>query len=181
MLKDLFAEIWKELKCGTTEDAHPFKACSLASSIADGQVKQRMVILREVTDEKTLLFYTDNRSSKIGQLEQNPVASVLFYNFKSQLQLSIKGKVIIHSSDELWHEHRLKIEGRSINDYNTKSSPGKKIKNPLNVKRTEEIHFAVLELIPDTIEYLKLRAEPNRLRAIFTKKNSEWEQTYLVP
>ncbi len=75
----------------------------------------------------------------------------------------------------------LKIEGKSINDYNTKSPPGKKIKNPLSVSRTTDLNFALLELKPDFIEYLKLKTDPNRVRAIFKKNEEEWDKTFLVP
>jgi pyridoxamine 5'-phosphate oxidase len=106
---------------------------------------------------------------------------VLFYNYRIHLQLLIRGIIKVHTNDELWQDHCMKIEGKSINDYNTKYPPGKKINNPLDVKRTKDIHFALLELIPESIEYLKLRDEPNRVRALFTKENDEWNKTFLIP
>lgn len=181
MLIDHFNETWRELKAATREDGHPFQVCSLATFETQDHIKQRIVNLREVTREDTLLFYTDSRSSKIEQINKNPNASVLFYDYKICLQVIIRGIIKVHNNDDLWQDHRLKIEGRSINDYNTKYSPGKKINNPLDVKRTQEINFAVLELVPESIEYLKLRVEPNRIRAIFTKENEEWDKTFLIP
>ncbi len=181
MLIDHLNETWRELRAGTTDEGHPFKVCSLATFEAQDYIKQRIVNLQEITPEKTLLFYTDERSSKVAQINNNPNASVLFYNYKISLQVIIRGIVKVHTNDDLWQDHRLKIEGRSINDYNTKYPPGKKINNPLAVTRTEEINFAVLEFIPESIEYLKLRAEPNRIRAIFTKENKEWDKTFLIP
>lgn len=181
MLNDLFKETWKELECAVKENTHPFRVCSLASLESPELIKQRMVILREVTPENNLLFYTDIRSAKIAQLETNSYASVLFYNPKIKLQVFIRGTVTIHTNDELWQDHQLKIEGKSINDYNTQSPPGKRIKNPLKVQRTNQLNFALLELIPQTIEYLKLRSEPNRLRAIFIKTGEQWDKSYLIP
>jgi len=181
MLIDHFNETWRELKAGTLEDGHPFKVCSLATFETGDHIKQRIVNLRELTAENTLLFYTDSRSSKIAQIGKNPNASVLFYDYRIKLQLIIKGIIKVHSNDELWQDHCIKIEGRSINDYNTQYPPGKKINNPLAVKRTQEINFAVLELSPESVEYLKLRDEPNRIRAIFTKENEDWKKTFLIP
>lgn len=181
MLIDHFNETWRELKAATRNEGHPFKVCSLATFETHDHIKQRVVNLREVTPEDTLLFYTDSRSSKISHINKNPNASVLFYDYRVRLQVIIRGIVKVHTNDELWQDHRLKIEGRSINDYNTQYPPGKKINNPLDVKRTQEINFAVLELEPETIEYLKLRDEPNRIRAIFNKENEEWVKTFLIP
>ncbi len=181
MLNDHFNETWKELKAGTRDEGHPFKVCALASFETPEHIKQRIVNLRELTSDNTLIFYTDSRSSKIAQYNKNPNASALFYNYRIQLQVIIRGIMKIHTNDELWQDHRLKVEGRSINDYNTKYSPGKLINNPLDVKRTQEINFAVLEFKPESIEYLKLRDEPNRLRALFTKENDEWKKTFLIP
>lgn len=181
MINDLFSETWKELKCAVIDRNHPFRVCTLASFEEPGKIKQRMVNLREVTIDNTLLFYTDVRSFKVSQLKNKPHGSVVFYNPDSQLQISLRGKVEVHEDDELCEEHKFKIDGRSVQDYNTKYSPGKKIKNPMDVARTDDLNFAVLELFPEHVEYLKLRAEPNRLRANFTKTREGWEKTFLIP
>lgn len=181
MLNDLFTETWKELECGAKEENHPFNICSLATFVTPTQIKQRFVNLRKLTKNNSLLFYTDIRSSKMSQIEANPAASVVFYNYLLHLQIFLRGQIITHTNDKLWEDHRLKIDGRSVNDYNTKYPPGKKIKNPMAVTRTNDLNFAVLELVPEGIEYLKLRAEPNRLRAQFIKKEEEWEKTFLIP
>ncbi len=181
MLIDLFNETWKELEDGTKKSGHPFRTCSLATSEISGGIRQRTVILRELTKKKTLLFYTDLRSAKIEQINKNPHGSILFYNPSIQLQVFISGKINIHSEDSLWNDHLLKIEGRSLNDYNTQYAPGKPIKNPIAVTRTKDLNFAVLELIPNTIEYLKLRDEPSRIRAIFKLTDEVWEKTFLIP
>lgn len=181
MLIDLYKETWKELECATKVKGHPFKYCSLATLDGSSGVRQRTVILRQLTENRTLIFYTDLRSGKIGHLRKTPIASALFYNSITKLQVFIKGEIEIHCDDEIWEDHKLRIEGKAINDYNTLYPPGKPIKNPVDVNRTKNLNFAVLELKPDFIEYLKLKAELNRLRAVFHKKNEDWEKTYLVP
>ena len=181
MIADLFNETWKELEQAPETADHPFQLCSLATKEADGGIKQRMVNFRKLTSQKNLLFYTDSRSGKIDQLYKDPTASVLFYNPILQLQIFIGGSIIVHTQGKLWDDHRLRIEGRSINDYNTQYAPGKIIKNPLEVKRTEELNFALLEFKPEIIEYLKLRLEPNRLRAIFKKTEEGWEKCFMIP
>lgn len=181
MLNDIFNETWREIEDGAKKKGHPFNTCILATSESSGGIRQRIVNLRELTKKNTLLFYTDIRSTKIEQIKKKPKGSVLFYNPSIQLQIYLSGEFKIHSEDSLWDDHYRNIEGRSINDYNTKYPPGKPIKNPIEVTRTKELNFAVLELIPDTIEYLKLREEPSRIRAIFKQKDEAWEKTFLIP
>lgn len=181
MLSDLFKETWKELQCGTTVKGHPFRTCSLATNDSVIGVRQRTLVLRDLTPQHTLLFYTDIRSGKITNLYNNSSSSALFYNEKINLQIMVQGEMEIHTDDELWETHKLKIEGKAINDYNTKYPPGKIIKNPVDVIRTRELNFAVLELKPEFIEYLKLKAELNRLRAVFKKNLESWDKTFLVP
>jgi hypothetical protein len=181
MLIDLYKETWKELECATKVKGHPFKYCSLATFDGSSGNRQRTVILRQVTENRTLIFYTDIRSGKIGHLRKSPSASILCYNPINKLQIFVKGDIDIHCDDEIWEDHKLKIEGKAINDYNTSYPPGKIIKNPVDLKRTKDLNFAVLELKPNFIEYLKLKAELNRLRAVFQKKDEIWEKTYLVP
>lgn len=181
MPNDHFNETWRELEAGVKVKDHPFRVCTLATFESANHIKQRVVNLREVTRDNTLLFYTDSRSGKIDQIKKNSNASALFYNQNIYLQVFVRGIITIHENNDLWQDHFFNIEGRSVHDYNTKYAPGKKIKNPLEVIRTENINFAVLEMVPHSIEYLKLRAEPNRLRALFNKKDGVWEKTFLIP
>jgi len=181
MLNDLFQEAWKELKLASSSKEHPFNYFSLATAGKNASVRQRTVILRGVTENKSLLFYTDLRSTKIKQIRSNAKANGLFYNPKTQLQLIIKGTIIIHTDDDAWEEHKDKIDGRAVNNYNTLFPPGKPIKNPLKVERTNKLHFALLEFVPARIEYLKIKEDSNHLRARFRLEEGTWKETFLVP
>lgn len=181
MLNDLFQEAWKSLNTAVSAKEHPFQFCSLATHGKNKNVRQRTLILREVTEEKSLLFYTDLRSNKIKQIKQNPKANGLFYDPKTQLQLVFKGNILVHTDDEIWEGHRDKIDGKSVNNYNTLLAPGKPIKNPLLVERTELLHFGLLEFKPVRLEYLKLRQDSTHLRARFRLDEGIWKQTFLVP
>lgn len=181
MLNDLFLEAWAALKFAASGKEHPFNFCSLATIGRKATVRQRTVILRGLTEDKSLLFYTDLRSTKIKHLKQNPNANGIFYDPKIQLQLIFKGEIIIHTNNELWDEHKSKIEGNSINNYNTQLAPGKPIKNPFSVERAEKLHFGLLEFKPLRMEVLKLKKDSNHLRARFWLEEGIWKQTFLVP
>lgn len=181
MLDDLFNEAWVELNSAASDREHPFRLCSLATCEDSGKIRQRTVALREVTESNSLLFYTDLRSWKIKHLEKSPEGSVLFYDRLTALQVFIQGSFEIHTNSKTWKQHKGKVEEKSIYDYNTKYPPGKVIKNPFNVNRTDDINFAVLELKPNVIEYLKLKPDTNHLRALFKKEEDTWEKCFLVP
>ena len=59
--------------------------------------------------------------------------------------------------------------------------PGKSIKNPFSVERTEKLHFGLLEFQPLQMEFLKLKRDSNHLRANFRLEEGLWKQTFLVP
>ncbi|RKS53564.1 pyridoxine/pyridoxamine 5'-phosphate oxidase [Gillisia mitskevichiae] len=181
MLNDLFQAAWKELSLAASGKQHPFNFFSLATMGKNAAVRQRTVILRGISENKSLLFYTDLRSTKIKQLEHNSKANCLFYDPANQLQLVFKGNIIIHTDNEAWEEHKYKIEGKAVNNYNSLLPPGKPIKNPLQVERTNKLHFALLEFIPVRMEYLKLKEDSNHLRARFRLDEGNWKQTFLVP
>ncbi|HSM63677.1 MAG TPA: pyridoxamine 5'-phosphate oxidase family protein [Gillisia sp.] len=181
MLNDLFQEAWKALNLAASGKENPFNFCTLATLGKNASVSQRTVILRGITEDKSLLFYTDLRSTKIKQIQRNPKANCLFYDPKNQLQLIFKGEIIIHKDDEIWEEHKDRIDGNSINNYNSLLAPGKPIKNPFTVERTETLNFGLLEFKPVRMEYLKLKEDSNHLRARLLLDKGIWKQTFLVP
>ena len=181
MLNDLYQDAWKELNFASSNKEHPFNYFTLATTGKNESIRQRTDILRGVTENKSLLFYTDLRSTKIKQIQTNPKVSGLFYNPKAQLQVIIKGTILIHTHNEEWEEHKEKIDGKAVNNYNTLFPPGKTIKNPLKVERTKKLNFAILEFIPARIEYLKIKEDSNHLRARFRLEDGIWKETFLVP
>lgn len=181
MLNDLFQESWKELQASTEQKEHPFRLCSMATTGKKGKVYQRTLVFRKLDQDRNLLFYTDSRSAKVKQLQENPVAGLLFYDRNNKLQLFVQGEIAVITSGEIYEHHRQRIDGRSVNDYNTLSPPGKRIKNPFSVTRNEDLHFALLKMHPQLIEYLKLKPDTNHLRAIFELKEGEWDKSFLVP
>lgn len=181
MLNDLFQEAWKSLKEAASGKDHSFNFCTLATIGKNTSVRQRTVILRGITEDKSLLFYTDLRSTKIKQIEHNSSANGLFYDPKTQLQLVFKGNILVHTDDEIWEEHKDKIDGKAVNNYNTLLPPGKPIKNPFSVERTKNLNFGLLEFKPTKMEFLKLKEDSSHLRARYKLDEGIWKQTFLVP
>lgn len=181
MLIDVFQESWKELQNALKDKKHPFNSCTLATVGKNSTIRQRTIILRGITKNNSLLFYTDLRSTKIKHIQNNPKCNLLFYDPKLQFQVTMRGEILIHTNNDAWEKHIGKIEGKAVNNYNTLLAPGKAITNPLALDRIAKLHFALLEFVPASLEYLKLKQDSNHVRAKFQLQQGVWKKTFLVP
>lgn len=68
------------------------EAVALASATADGAPSARMVLLKGY-DERGFRFFTDYRSRKAAELDQNPRAALLFHWKELGRQVRIEGDV----------------------------------------------------------------------------------------
>ena len=118
-----------ELINGHAKKRHPFRYFTLAT-IENNEPRQRTVVLRKTLTDLSFVFYTDKRTQKIEDLQQNSSCSALFYNPKKLLQLRISGRAEIITDKEqiatYWHT----IQEASKKDYTTKIAPGTLINDP---------------------------------------------------
>lgn len=180
MKNQLLEEIKQELVHGHSKKRHPFRYFVL-STIKNGKPKQRTVVLRKTADDVSFIFYTDKRTEKIKELQHTPAFSALFYHPKKLIQIRVEGKAELITDQEqiasYWHT----IQSSSRKDYTTNTAPGTPIKNPDEVAyESEENYFCPVKLIPNSIEYLRLK-RPNHIRVLFTKSNLDWFGEFLVP
>jgi len=78
------------------------EATTLATATKDGRPSARMVLLKQVDDDG-FVFYTNYRSDKAKQLDENPCAALVFYWPQFERQVRIEGttsRVSAHESDE---------------------------------------------------------------------------------
>ncbi len=177
----LFASIIKDFKGAVQHKKHPFRYFTLATTDKKGTASLRTVVLREVKEDLLMTIYTDRRSSKINHIEDNKSVSMLFFDASRLLQITVKAKAHRIKNDLELHNIWEKIPPKSRKDYTTESAPGKEIKNPDEIDYMDKEHFfTAIRLIPEEIEYLKLK-RPNHIRVRFNKLNENWKGTYLVP
>jgi pyridoxamine 5'-phosphate oxidase len=67
-------------------------AMTLATATKDGKPSARMVLLKQVDDEG-FVFYTNYRSSKAQELEENPQAALVCYWTQLDRQVRVEGSV----------------------------------------------------------------------------------------
>jgi len=174
-------ELNEELHKGITKKGHPFRYITFATVEANCAPSLRTVVLRKVTEALELTIYTDKRSKKVSQIQQNNTVSLLLYHPKKLLQLKIEGKAKIIEDSEILKKYWSGVQPKSRKDYSTKNAPGSVIKNPDLVSyKDDEYHFCMIEITPFKIEYLKLK-RPNHIRIQFTKEGETWGAEFLTP
>jgi 3-hydroxyisobutyrate dehydrogenase len=90
-LADLEQDCWSRLVTGAVKSRTPFHTPSL-----------RTVVLRKtLPEERELRFHTDIRSPKWNELLINPSMSALFYDASERIQLRVKGKTVLHHTDDM--------------------------------------------------------------------------------
>jgi 3-hydroxyisobutyrate dehydrogenase len=100
-LTDLEQDCWSRLVMGAVKSRTPFHTPSLAT-LANGEVSLRTVVLRKtLPEERELRFHTDIRSPKWNELLINPSMSALFYDASERIQLRVKGKTVLHHTDDM--------------------------------------------------------------------------------
>lgn len=181
MTDTFFQELEDELKKGISKKGHPFRYCTLGTVGLGTSARLRTMVLRKVCEDLKLVFYTDRRSKKIGHIKENNTVSLLFYHPKKLVQLKIEGRATLISDAEELKKCWDGVGPANKKDYTTSSVPGSPISNPDNVEYLEnKNHFAIVEIEPSKIEYLKLK-QPNHLRILFSKEDGEWNGAFLVP
>jgi pyridoxamine 5'-phosphate oxidase len=75
------------------------ESMTLATATASGKPSARVVLLKQV-DEAGFVFYTNYRSAKAKELDQNPQAALVFYWVGLDRQVRVEGTVIRTSAEE---------------------------------------------------------------------------------
>ena len=122
-LPDLEKDCWDRLVTAAVKSRTPFHTPSIAT-LHQGEVSLRTVVLRKtLPTERELRFHTDVRSPKWQELSINPSISALFYDAVDRIQLRVKGKAVLHQTNEITAEAWQKTTLSSRCCYLTEHSP----------------------------------------------------------
>lgn len=178
-------DLWKlatsELFRSNADRKHPFRNFVFGTLGLDKKTPEvRTVVKRKTLKSLNTIFFTDRRSPKVTQVRQSDQVSALFYHPKKMLQVRIYGTAIILADSDpraisLLNDAR---QLKSIQDYMTKAAPG----TPLigDIEYSDQLHFAVIEIIPDQIEVLQLSSDGHQ-RFLFHQSNHGWTGRAIVP
>jgi pyridoxamine 5'-phosphate oxidase len=142
----------------------------------------RYVVLREFHSTlPTVFIYTDYRSEKIAEIQQQPRVTILAYDNQKRAQLKLFGEASIHFSDVVARAHWGQLSGGK-EAYQTHLAPGTYVSSVEEAHKMEEQaddkHFAVIAIKIKELEVLQLN-RTGHIRAVFNLENSQ--QSFLVP
>jgi len=168
-----------------------FNAMVLSTAGADGKPSSRIVLLKEITERGGLVFYSNYRSKKGEDLQENPFAACHFFWPPLERQIRIEGKVVkmnTAKSDAYFYsrpvESRVsaivspqseKIE--SLAELGEKAD--KLLKNPDAIKRPE--HWGAYELLPELFEFWQGGKHRLHDRIRYRQEKGDWKKERLAP
>ncbi|WP_397446526.1 pyridoxamine 5'-phosphate oxidase family protein [Polaribacter sp. R77954] len=180
MKEDILQEIKNELINGYAKRKHPFRYFTLAT-INNTIPRLRTAVLRKMQPDFTIIVYTDLRSQKVADIQENNMVSGLFYHPKKLLQIKIEGTAEIISDKNALKPYWSSVGENSKKDYTTEKAPATIIKNPEFVSYSAKTnYFCVLKISISKIEYLRLK-RPNHIRVNFIKTETGFKGDFLVP
>lgn len=101
-LETIRDDVWRWLSSALVERDHPMRTPALATVDADGSPRARVVVLRSVEAEASILeFHTDTRSPKFASLRERPAVAWLFYDSRTLLQVRAEGSATLHTDDAM--------------------------------------------------------------------------------
>lgn len=166
---------WRELARAGREREHEWRVMTLAT--VDGtRAEARAVVLRDVKpDERTLIFYTDDRSPKVAQLKAHPDGTLLAWSRSLSWQLRMRVHLQLEQDglevSSRWARMKL---SPTAQDYLAPMAPGTPLERS-GIERATREHFAIVTARVDAIDWLELHADGHR-RARFAGGAASWLQ-----
>ena len=110
-LEEIPQLLYSELKKGMLQKKHPFRNVVFSTS-AQEKPMSRWVVCRQVTADQGFYIYTDGRTLKILELNQNPNCNLLFITTGKAFKFvsTAKGKYIDKTSS---HEVLARSKGHN--------------------------------------------------------------------
>ena len=171
---EIYENIWKCLDKGVNDrfsDYHTFSLATAPKNIAE----IRTVVLRGCDRKnQSIIFHTNNLTSKISEIKNNPNVGALFYDKKEKIQIRCNGDAVINNMDEYCKERWNKMSAQSQECYYQNISPGENIEYPEIVKNKLENklseNFTVITININKIDWLYLSSK-GHTRVKFLKNN----------
>lgn len=166
---------WQGLAEAASTTEHDWRYLVLATAAGD-RADARIVVLREVDAEtRELLFFTDSRSPKVEQMQQQPAASLVAWSPGRlwQLRLSVRCTVLTDGLEVSSRWARMKLSP-AASDYLSPLPPGAPLDHPMPDRSSRE-NFAVVSALVESMDWLELHADGQR-RACFDARGARWLQ-----
>jgi hypothetical protein len=172
-LPEIEAAIWRELDAAARHKGHEWRVMAMAT-VGGGRAHVRSMVVREVQAEsRELIFYTDARSPKLRQLDEQPEGALLLWSRSLGWQLRLRVALATETSglavSSRWAQLKMTPAAQ---DYLSPLAPGSEIEHPVPERGSRD-YFAMLSARVLAIDWLELHAEGQR-RARFDETGSRW-------
>ena len=197
-LAELEQDSWQQLLEGTKAKPNPStnrdtNLLTVATCTNQGADARTVVLRRVDTTHKYIWFHTDARAEKVLQLEAFPVATLIFWDDASQVQLRMSVETRLHTDDYVADDHWKDLPVSSRKAYLSEPTPGSELAHPypgfpdnlIDRLPTEEEteagrkNFAAIECRVLAMDYLHLSRQ-GQLRALF-QYEPESRMAWLAP
>jgi pyridoxamine 5'-phosphate oxidase len=167
-------------------------AMTLATANKKG-VPSARVVLYKGTNQKGFLFYTNYKSQKAVELEENPHAALVFYWPSLDRQIRIQGKIEKISraeSDQYWETRPRESQiGALASQQSSKILGRKELEEEIkklahqfeDKKIPRPLHWGGFCLVPDHFEFWIEGKYRIHDRFCYTRKRNEWEFYQVAP
>ena len=178
-LEEIFDLCDKQWIRAKNDKKHPFRYFTLATVNNKGRAKGRMVVLRNYNSKtKEFTIYTDARSQKVNDLNQQQKAQLIFYHPKKRLQVLVDVELITMDRPQELFKNQ---PARTQKDYTSILPPGTPMKSTEGIGYEKDKNFFTrLILKAEEIEILQLSSIQHH-RARFKSTAKGWENTFLIP
>ena len=196
--KTILESIWQHLIEGTKTRHSGFHLASFHYIAHENNWPRSLTVVMRKADpnNRQLSFHTDTRQKKIASLQKNPAVSLLLYDKKEKIQISMQGSAHIDTLNTTSQAAWNKMKSLSKLCYLQDLSPGlpapslthgyseaqwEKRHDPIALEKGLT-HFGIITTTVHTIEWLYLSAHGNtRIEFTHNPDSNEWESTWLVP
>lgn len=167
-------------------------AMALATATADGTPNVRMLLLKEM-NERGFVFFTDYRSTKGGELEENERAALCFWWGPLERQVRIRGFVARVSAEESAAYFRQRPRGSRLGAWASAQSSVLASRDELERRLseldakypTEDVplppHWGGFRLVPESYEFWQGRESRLHDRLRYTADGNGWRIERLSP
>ncbi len=168
------------------------EAATLVTCSKDAMPSGRMILVKDYSD-RGFVFYTNYKSRKARELEQNPQAGLVFYWAILERQVRIEGHVTRASKQESEAYFQSRPRGSQIGAWASKQSSVLSDEKNLHVRyktfrskfKNNQIplpeFWGGYRIAPKRIEFWQGRANRLHDRLCFERTGDDWISSYLYP
>jgi PPOX class probable FMN-dependent enzyme len=167
----------------------------LATITPEGKPTNRTVVFRGfLNDSNILQIVTDTRSEKFSHLQHNPWAEICWYFSKTREQFRLSGKVKLVTENE---DDPELVKARQVSWQNLSEAARQQFtwpfpkqprgddpslfKTEIDLSVTPIRHFCLLLLVPEKVDYLHLKGDPQNRYLYQLQDDQSWSVKSVNP